>query len=351
MFKLFKAALALIVPIIITVLAGTWYLDDYLDRELPLAEPTVVFVLAPGTGFSTMVNQFKERGWIENPQVLKLYGRLNPTITHIKAGEYLFEHGVSLAESLELLREGDVVRHQLTLLEGWTVDQVLSYLANQPLLEKEALQNDASLWRSLKIDEPFSVLPEGLFFPDTYNYHRDDLPSSILLRAYKRMQRVLKDEWEARDVGLPYENTYQALIMASIIEKETGVPEERAEIAGVFVRRLKLGMRLQTDPTVIYGLGAAYDGNLRRSHLRDESNIYNTYRQDGLPPSPIASAGREAIHAALHPAEGSTIFFVAKGDGSHYFSVTLKEHEAAVRRYQLSQRRADYRSAPPASEK
>jgi UPF0755 protein len=333
------------------VLTASWYLDDYLNRELLLAEPTSVFVLEPGTSFSAMVNQFKQRGWIENPRVLKLYGRLNPNVTHIKAGEYLFEQGVSLTESLGLLREGDVVRHQLTLLEGWTVVQVLSYLANQPLLGKEALPNDASLWQSIGVDEPFSVLPEGLFFPDTYDYHRDDLPSRILLRAYKRMQRVLKDEWEARDAGLPYENAYQALIMASIIEKETGVPEERAEIAGVFVRRLKSGMRLQTDPTVIYGLGAAYTGNLRRSHLRDESNIYNTYRQDGLPPSPIASAGREAIHAALHPADGATIFFVAKGDGSHYFSVTLKEHEAAVKRYQLRQRRADYRSSPPASEK
>jgi UPF0755 protein len=351
MFKLFKAALALIFPLIITVLTASWYLDDYLNRELPLTDSTAVFVLEPGTGFSAMVNQFNQRGWIENSRVLQLYGRLNPNVTHIKAGEYLFERGVSLAESLELLREGRVVRHQLTLLEGWTVAQVLSYLANQPLLGREALSNDASLWKSLGIDEPFSVLPEGLFFPDTYDYHRDDLPSRILLRAYNRMQRVLKDEWEARDTGLPYKNAYQALTMASIVERETGVPEERAEIAGVFVRRLKRGMRLQTDPTVIYGLGASYNGNLRRSHLRDDSNIYNTYRHDGLPPSPIASAGREAIHAALHPADGETIFFVAKGDGSHYFSVTLKEHEAAVRRYQLSQRRADYRSAPPASEK
>ncbi|MBQ0760033.1 MAG: endolytic transglycosylase MltG [Gammaproteobacteria bacterium] len=351
MFKLFKVALAVIFPLILTVLAASWYLSNYLSSELPLSEPSAVFVLEPGTGFSTMVNQLQQRGWVEKPQVLKLYGRLNPHIAEIKAGEYRFELGVSLAESLAMMRAGDVVRHQLTLLEGWTVTQLLAYLAKQPLLEEQVLQNDASIWLALGVAEPLSPVPEGLFFPDTYDYHLDDKPSTILLRAYKRMQHVLNNEWEARDAGLPYTNAYEALVMASIIEKETGVPEERAQIAGVFVRRLKLGMRLQTDPTVIYGLGAEYTGNLRGSHLRDDNNLYNTYRQMGLPPSPIALAGREAIHAALHPAEGEAIFFVAKGDGTHSFSATLKEHEAAVKRYQLSQRRADYRSAPPAPEK
>ncbi|WP_269620861.1 endolytic transglycosylase MltG [Zhongshania sp. BJYM1] len=351
MFKLFKVALALIFPIILSGLAALWYLDGYLKQELPLTEPTEVFVLEPGTGFSTMVNQLQERGWIKKPRVLKLYGRLSPKVAEIKAGEYRLELGVSLAETLAMMREGDVIRHQLTLLEGWTVAQVLAHLNNQSLLEKQALENDASLWQQLGISEPLADVPEGLFFPDTYDYHLGDKPSALLLRAYKRMVKVLGDEWEERDVDLPYNNAYEALVMASIIEKETGVPEERAQIAGVFVRRLKMGMRLQTDPTVIYGLGADYNGNLRGSHLRDDKNIYNTYRQVGLPPSPIALAGREAIHAALHPAEGDSIFFVAKGDGTHYFSATLKEHEAAVKRYQLSKRRADYRSAPPMPEK
>lgn len=351
MIKLVKAALALIFPLILSVLAALWYLDDYLKQELPLAETTEVFVLEPGTGFSAMVNQLQERGWLKKPRVLKLYGRLSPSVAAIKAGEYRFEHGATVAEVLAMMRDGDVVRHQLTLLEGWTTAQVLAHLSSQELLEKEVLQNDASLWQKLGISEPLAEMPEGLFFPDTYDYRLGETPSTLLLRAYKRMVRVLDDEWATRDADLPYADAYEALVMASIIEKETGVPQERAEIAGVFVRRLKMGMRLQTDPTVIYGLGSDYKGNLRGSHLRDDTNIYNTYRQDGLPPSPIALAGREAIHAALHPAEGDTIFFVAKGDGTHYFSATLKEHEAAVKRYQLSKRRADYRSAPPAPEK
>ncbi|WP_339674524.1 endolytic transglycosylase MltG [uncultured Zhongshania sp.] len=350
-YKLFKAALAVLFPLILTVLAATWYLNTYLNRELRLTEPTAVFVLAPGTGFSAMVNQLQGLGWLKQPRVLKLYGRLNPAAAEIKAGEYRFEKGVTLAETLAMMRAGDVVRHQLTLLEGWTVAQVLLYLESQELLVKQVLTNDSSLWKTLGVDEPLATLPEGLFFPDTYDYHLNDQPSNILLRAYKRLQFVLNEEWEAREAGLPYENAYEALVMASIIEKETGVPEERGQIAGVFVRRLRMGMRLQTDPTVIYGLGDVYKGNLRGSHLRDENNIYNTYKQQGLPPTPIALAGREAIHAALHPADGDAIFFVAKGDGTHAFSATLQEHEAAVKRYQLSQRKTNYRSAPPISEK
>ena len=159
------------------------------------------------------------------------------------------------------------------------------------------------------------------------------------------MQEVLAQEWSQRDPGLPYESPYEALIMASIIERETGLPEEREQISGVFFRRLQKRMRLQTDPTVIYGLGAEFDGNLRRAHLQDDSNPYNTYRHRGLPPSPIALPGRAAIRAALHPAPGDSLYFVARGDGGHVFSTTLEAHERAVRKYQL-QRRADYRSSP-----
>jgi UPF0755 protein len=297
-----------------------------------------------------MVNLLADRGWVSKPIILKLYGRINPQAAEIKAGEYRFEEGMTLAEGLAMMRLGDVVRHQLTLVEGWSFTQLLRYLDAQDLLEKQVLGQGGELWAQLNIAEPMSQVPEGLFFPDTYDFYRGDKASLILNRAYQRMQRVLADEWASRAEDLPYENPYEALIMASIIEKETGVAEERAEIAGVFVRRLQTGMRLQTDPTVIYGLGDSYQGNLRGSHLRDDSNIYNTYRQNGLPPTPIALAGREAIHAALHPAPGKTIFFVAKGDGTHHFSATLKEHEAAVRRYQIQKRRADYRSAPPLRE-
>lgn len=351
MLKVFKALLALLFPLILTALALVWYLNSYLNKPLPLAESTEVFVLPPGTAYSSMVTLLAERGWISKPYVLKIYGRLHPQAADIKAGEYRFEEGMTVAESLAMMRLGDVVRHQLTLVEGWTLAQLLRYLETQDLLEKQELSQNADLWAQLNITEPMAQEPEGLFFPDTYDYYRGDKVSLILTRAYQRMQRVLADEWETRADNLPYANPYEALIMASIIEKETGVAYERAEIAGVFVRRPQTGMRLQTDPTVIYGLGDSYQGNLRGSHLRDDSNTYNTYRQNGLPPSPIALAGREAIYAALHPADGDAVFFVAKGDGTHYFSATLKEHEAAVKRYQVQKRRADYRSAPPLPEK
>ena len=195
------------------------------------------------------------------------------------------------------------------------------------------------------------VFPEGRFFPDTYRFVRGMTDAQLLEKAYDRLDKVLAQEWEQRDPAVPYATPYQALIMASLVEKETGVPQERGQIAGVFVRRMKIGMPLQTDPTVIYGLGERYTGKLTRAHLR-EPTPYNTYTIPGLPPTPIAMVGREAIHAALHPADGTSLYFVAKGDGSHTFSDDLDAHNSAVREFQIK-RRADYRSSPapaPAAE-
>jgi len=204
----------------------------------------------------------------------------------------------------------------------------------------EVAIEDLPSWLNLDIG-----FAEGWFYPDTYLYARDLPISVLLLQAHERMQDILAEEWLQRDFGVPYETPYQALIMASIVEKETGVTEERSQIAGVFVRRLKQGMRLQTDPTVIYGLGEAFSGNLTRAHLR-QANPYNTYLIKGLTPTPIANPGRDAIRAALNPDQGSALYFVARGDGSHQFSDTLEAHNAAVRQFQIEQRAVNYQSAP-----
>ena len=185
---------------------------------------------------------------------------------------------------------------------------------------------------------------EGWFYPDTYIFPRGTTDIEILKQAYSRMNEVLDEEWSDKDKDLPFDTRYEALILASLIEKETGVAHERSEIAGVFVRRLQKGMRLQTDPTVIYGLGSEFDGNLTRAHLLEETP-YNTYRINGLPPTPIAAPGRDAIRAAVNPAEGNALYFVGRGDGAHQFSATLEEHNAAVRKYQIEQRAPDYRSS------
>jgi UPF0755 protein len=215
------------------------------------------------------------------------------------------------------------------------------------LQKEDALEKVITNVRDTKIEQLVQprVSAEGLFFPDSYRYERGDSDWELLQRAHSALQSVLTQEWAQRAAELPYETPYEALIMASIIEKETGAPEEREQIAGVFVRRLQQGMRLQTDPTVIYGLGESFDGNLLRTHLKDAGNPYNSYRHRGLPPSPIALPGRAAIHAALHPAPGDAMYFVATGDGRHVFSATLAEHQRAVRKYQL-RRKKDYRSSP-----
>jgi len=310
----------------------------------PLALPAdgLAVVVAQGESLRAVANRLHGEGVLPYPNLLIAYGRWTGIDQQIKHGEYLLVDPLDAKMLLELLRSGKVIQYQVTIPEGVTLAQTLDILAAQADLER-VLEGPADE-RIQSLVAPFTH-PEGLFFPDTYHYERNTSDLELLQRANQKMLSVLDEEWQGRAEELPYETPYQALIMASIIERETGLPEERQEIAGVFVRRMSRGMRLQTDPTVIYGIGAEFDGNLRRAHLADENNAYNTYRIDGLPPTPIALPGRAAIHAALHPAEGATLFFVARGDGGHVFSTTLREHEAAVRKYQL-RRRENYRSSP-----
>ncbi|MNO94102.1 putative aminodeoxychorismate lyase [compost metagenome] len=273
---------------------------------------------------------------------LRLYWRFNLSGQALHSGEYRLQPGMSGADLLELWARGDVVQYDVTLVEGWTFRQVRELLARQPKIERtlDGLSDEEVMAR---LGQP-GVYPEGRFFPDTYRYVRGMRDVDLLKQAYKRMEGILGEEWQKRARGLPYREPYQALIMASLVEKETGVPQERGQIAGVFVRRLQKSMLLQTDPTVIYGMGERYAGKITRDDLR-KPTPYNTYVTPGLPPTPIALPGREAIHAALNPADGQSLYFVARGDGSHVFSDNLDDHNKAVQEYQLK-RRSDYRSSP-----
>ncbi|MGS2724476.1 endolytic transglycosylase MltG [Porticoccus sp. GXU_MW_L64] len=339
--------LTLILLAVLLSLAGYWWLQGYVQQPLPLQQPVELRVES-GSNLTRVLQKLESENSLfgGKPQLagVRLYARFTG-LTDIQAGDYRLQPGVTPAQLLQQLNSGQVVYHQVTLPEGLTAKQWLQRLRRQPYLSSKL--NDSELLSFIE-GNPYGTSdgnPEGWLFPDSYRYQRGDSIEQILQQSHRAMKETLHKLWQQRDAGLPYQTPYEALIMASIIEKETGVAWERPQIAGVFVRRLQKGMRLQTDPTVIYGLGDSYQGNLTRTHLRQKT-AYNTYVIKGLPPTPIANPGADAIHAALHPAEGEALYFVAKGDGSHYFSATLAEHEKAVDKYQRKQRRSDYRSAP-----
>ncbi len=303
------------------------------------------FVLSVGAGesVSSLAKELADQHVLPSSLLFRVYARLNKQ-TQIKVGEYQLDSSDTSISLLNKLVEGDVVVYQLTLVEGWSFAQALTEIQSKQKL-KQTLTSDEKIKTFVAQLGIEQSNPEGWFFPDTYQYSLGNSDVDILQTAYQRMLDTLSSLWENRDVGLPYDSAYEALIMASIVEKETGVGHERQQIAGVFVRRLQKRMRLQTDPTVIYGLGENYDGNIRRRHL-SEPTPYNTYVISGLPPTPIALPGREAIYAALHPDDSEYLYFVAKGDGSHQFSETLEQHNQAVREYQINRRSQQYRSSP-----
>jgi len=258
--------------------------------------------------------------------------RCSDRANKIKSGEYSLTPGLLPDELLNIFVSGKVVQYSMTLIEGWQIHEMLQAIKSNDILEKRLNSyKPDTLMKELAYSE---TIAEGLFFPDTYHFPKGTSDVDFLKRAYQRLQDVLDEEWQQRDPNLPYQSPYEALIMASIIEKETGLASERGAIAGVFVRRMNKKMKLQTDPTVIYAMGRQFNGNIRKKDL-DIDSPYNTYRYRGLPPSPISLVGREAIYAALHPEDGKSYYFVAKGDGSHYFSENLTEHNRAVAKYQL----------------
>ena len=339
--KLLLLLVAGLVALVLALALAGWSLRSALDQPLKLESERLIEVV-PGDTPGGLLNRLEGEGVLDGAFWLRLYWRFNLPGQALHSGEYRLIPQQYARDLLELWRRGEVVQYSLTLVEGWSFRQVRAALVRQEKLEQRLADlDDKALMDRLGLA---GVSPEGRFFPDTYRYVRGMSDQDLLKQASARLDQVLDEEWARRADGLPYRKPYDALIMASMVEKETGVAEERGQIAGVFVRRLRSGMRLQTDPTVIFGLGERYNGNLTRAHLQ-QPTPYNPYVIDGMPPTPIALAGREAIHAALNPVAGKSLYFVARGDGSHVFSETLEQHNRAVREYQLK-RRADYRSSP-----
>lgn len=323
--------------------ACVWvYVQSWLVTPLQIPEQGYTYELKQGQSLSHLANDLGAAGLLIHPRLLRLYARFNE-VNKVHAGEYFFASGTTPEGLLQKLIKGDVVLYQVTFVEGWTVKQALTALEKLDSVDNQ-LAGKSVAEKLAQLALPVSDL-EGWFFPDTYRFRRNTSDVEILQNAYRQMQTLLNAEWEKRAPDLPYRNSYEALIMASIIERETGHHSERDQIAGVFVRRLLQGMKLQTDPTVIYGMGDNYKGRITRKDL-SEATLYNTYVIAGLPPTPISLPSAASIKAALNPAAGSALYFVAKGDGTSEFSDTLDAHNQAVRRYQLN-RRSDYRAAPP----
>lgn len=326
-----KIVVSGVVLAVLVVGGAAWYLARWQQAPLPVGERAVV-TLKPGEPFARFAERLQARGMVNHPRLLTLAARLGGDARRVQAGEYEIVAGETPAGLITRLVAGDVMTYQVKIVEGWTAMQALAVVRGHPALDQEL--EGVSVHTLLDLLGLPGGHAEGLFFPDTYQFVRGDSDADIMRRAYARMKEVLNEAWSERDAGLPYDSPYQALIAASLIEKETGQAADRPIISQVFSLRLARGMRLQTDPSVIYGMGESFDGNLRRVDLRTP-NPYNTYLNRGLPPTPIALPGAESIFAAVHPAEGEYLYFVSRGDGSSKFSVSLDEHEQAVRRYQL----------------
>ena len=311
--------------------AGLWT-NAYLNRPMTLAAEGHLLNVEKGRSLTAVAMELENLGILEYPRIFSTYGRVTGLAESIQAGEYELKPGTTPVGLLEQLVEGRVKLHSFTIVEGWTVAELLA-----------ALRADAAIVDTLGTDDPAHVAdavglgdmhPEGQFFPDTYRFPLGTRDIDLLKRANFLMQERLNEAWDTRQAELVLSDPYDALILASIVEKETALESERAEIAGVFVRRLEKGMRLQTDPTVIYGLGDEFSGNLTRTHLETDTP-YNTYTRGGLPPTPIALPGDGALRAAVNPAPGDSLYFVATGrpDGSHYFTTNLSDHNKAVAKY------------------
>ena len=307
---------------------GAWY----LATPLSMPPAPVEFEIPAGAGLRAAARLLERAGVEVHPVAFELLARVQGRAQSIKAGNYALTGPTTPVELLDKLTRGAVMQAELRVIEGWTFGQLRAALNESPVLRHDtASLSDEQILARLGAPEKRA---EGLFFPDTYLFARQSSDLAVLRRAYHSLQRHLAEEWAQRVDSVPYKSPYEALVMASIVEKETGRPEERGRIAGVLVNRLRIGMALQADPTVIYGLGGDFDGNLTRAHLGTDGP-YNTYTRAGLPPTPIALPGLASIRAALRPDPTKALYYVSRGDGSSEFSSSLQEHNRAVTRYQL----------------
>ncbi len=308
------------------------YEQAWLAKPLPGLRQAVVFDLPAGAPLAVVADSLQRAGWLDHPRLWIWHAERSGDATRIKAGEYELLPGTTPAALLNQFVTGTVLMHTLTIPEGWTFSQALAAIQANPAVVVE--------FRDLAQDEMMKRLglagrhPEGLFFPDTYRFPRGTTDRELLQQAQTRLEEELASAWRKRLPGLPLKTPYEALILASLVEKETGAPDERPLIAGVFVHRLRIGMRLQTDPSVIYGMGDTFDGNLRRHDLVTDTP-YNSYTRAGLPPTPIALVGSAALEAAVRPAATDALYFVAtgRGDGRHYFATSLVAHNSNVARH------------------
>ena len=333
MIKLIK--LMFLIGLLAAVGFGAW-LYHYAKTPLNLSPQAQEITIKPNSGLKSIANQLVAQQVIPDALPFVILGKLLRKEPYLQAGDYTLNKNVTPYQLLLSLNHGKATQGSITFIEGKTFKQMRAKLAkNDAVKTTIADLSDAEVMIVVGKGEKHA---EGLFFPDTFYFDRNTADTVLLKRAYEIMQTKLTSAWANRAPGLPYKNSYEALIMASIVEKETGKASERPMIAGVFLNRLRIGMRLQTDPTVIYGMGDNYDGNIRRKDLTTDT-IYNTYTRDGLPPTPIAMPGLASIEAALHPEKTKALYFVGKGDASHQFSNSLVEHNRAVAKYQLNLKR------------
>ena len=317
-------------------LALAW-LIYFANSGIQLKTETESFDIEAGSRFRGVTHQLVQQNIIQDAVSFEVLARGLGVASEVKAGIYEVKSGMTPLELLDMMTSGSSTQASITFIEGWTFAQMREELnASEQVKHMTMSETDQQILKEIGATE---TMPEGLFFPDTYFFTPNTSDRDILERSYSTMQSKVKAAWATKANGLPYSTPYEALIMASIVEKETGRAVERPQIAGVFINRLKIGMRLQTDPTVIYGMGEHFDGNIHKKDLLSDT-VYNTYTRDGLPPTPIAMPGLGAINAALHPAQTKALYFVGKGDGTHHFSASLTEHNNAVIKYQLGGNRA-----------